>query len=131
MKRISKNKAVELVKRGALLVDMRSPVSFRDGHVPGAVNLPLRNFVNRIMPMDKKTKIIIYSDTVADDVLRQGNTYANGLGFMEVFISDYRSLTEDSNEATRTRIDTKGKAGRKRPQRNTEVPVSLRGRNHN
>lgn len=95
MKRISKNKALELVQKGALLVDMRSPVAFRDGHVTGAVNLPLRNFVNRIMPMDKKTKIIIYSDTVADDVLRHGNTYAENLGFTEIFVSDYTSLTEE------------------------------------
>ncbi len=93
MKRIGKTKAVELVKRGALLVDMRSPVSFRDGHVEGSVNLPLRNFVNRIMPMDKKTQIIIYSDFVTDDVLRWGNTYATNLGFTEVFVTDYTSLT--------------------------------------
>lgn len=96
MKTIGKNKAVELVQRGALLVDMRSPVAFRDGHVEGAINLPLRNFVNHIMPMGKKTKIIIYSDAVTDDVLRQGNTYAETLGFVDVFIADYKSLTETS-----------------------------------
>jgi Rhodanese-related sulfurtransferase len=96
MKRIGKNKAVELVQCGALLVDMRSPVAFRDGHVSGAVNLPLRNFLNKIMPMDKKTKIIIYSDAVTDDVLRQGNQYAEHLGFAHVFIADFKSLTEET-----------------------------------
>ena len=93
MKRISKNKAEELVKNGALLVDMRSPVAFRDGHVAGAVNLPLRNFVNRIVPLNKKTKIIIYSDEITDDVLRHGNLYAENLGFTNVFVADFKGLT--------------------------------------
>lgn len=98
MKRISKNRALELVKSGALLVDMRSPVSFRDGHVAGAVNLPLRNFVNQIMLMkNKNTKIIIYSDSVDDDVLRQGTAYAGNLGFSDIFVTDYRSMTEESS----------------------------------
>ena len=95
MKRIGKTKAEELVKNGALLVDMRSPVAFRDGHVAGAVNLPLRNFVNRIMPLDKKTKIIIYSDFITDDVLRHGSNYAQNLGFTNVFIADFKGLTID------------------------------------
>lgn len=127
MKRIGKNKAVELVKRGALLVDMRSPVAFRDGHVEGAVNLPLRNFVNRIMSMDKKTKIIIYSDAVSDDVLRQGNTYAENLGFSEIYIADYTSLTEEPRVHVAKNTP---KASRKQMDRGRKLPVSQRGRVH-
>ena len=93
MKRIGKSKAQELVKKGALLVDMRSPVAFRDGHVEGSVNLPLRNFTNHIMPLRKATKIIIYSDAVSDDVLRHGMLYATNLGFTEVYVADYKTLT--------------------------------------
>ena len=40
MKRINKERATQLIEKGATLVDMRSPVSFRDGHIKGAVNLP-------------------------------------------------------------------------------------------
>jgi hypothetical protein len=96
MKMISKSKALDLVQRGALLVDMRSPVAFRDGHVDGAINLPLRNFTNKIMGMDKKTKIIIYGDEVTDAVLRQGDMYAETLGFVDVFIADYKTLTGEA-----------------------------------
>jgi len=105
MKRINKNTALNLVKGGALLVDMRSPVAFRDGHVGGALNLPLRNFTNHIMPLDKKTKIIIYSDDVSDTDLYHGNLYAAHLGFKEVFVTDYRSLIEDvkRKESSRSR----------------------------
>lgn len=103
MKKIGKNKALELLKRGALLVDMRSPVAYRDGHVDGAVNLPLRNFVNRIMGMDKSKQIIIYGDSVNDADLKQGNSYAETLGFSNVFVSDYKSLTEEASEPYRVR----------------------------
>lgn len=116
MKRISKNRAEELVKRGALLVDMRSPVSFRDGHIPGAVNLPLRNFVNKIMPMDKSSKIIIYSDSVADDVLRQGTNYAQNLGFTNIFIADYKSLTEEASPVSNPVVAKKPKGRSRKPQ---------------
>ena len=96
MKRIGKNKALAMVQRGAMLVDMRSPVAFRDGHVAGAVNLPLRNFVNRIMPLDKKTKIIIYSDAVTDADIKHGLNYATNLGFENVFVADFKTLTAET-----------------------------------
>ena len=96
MKRVSKSAAQDLVARGALLVDMRSPVAYRDGHVTGAVNLPLLNFVNRIMAMERKSKIIIYSDDANDAILRQGNTYAETLGFVNIYYADYLSLTQDA-----------------------------------
>lgn len=128
MKRIGKNKALELVKRGALLVDMRSPVAFRDGHVVGAVNLPLRNFVNRIMPLDKKTKLIIYSDAITDADLRHGTTYATNLGFTDVYVADYKSLIEESRVATYTQKEVQAKDGRKGYQYNPAGSVLLRNR---
>lgn len=105
MKMISKNKALELIQRGALLVDMRSPVAYRDGHVEGAVNLPLRNFTNKIMGMDKKTKIIIYGDEITDAVLRQGDMYAETLGFVDVFIADYKTLTAETAHTPHKKMD--------------------------
>ena len=93
MNRIGKSKVESLVEGGAFLVDMRSPVAFRDGHLPGAVNLPLRNFLNSIMGMDKKRKIVIYSEAITDSDLRQGNSYAENLGFTNIFVADYQSLT--------------------------------------
>lgn len=103
MKRIGKSKLESLVKAGALVVDMRSPVAFRDGHVAGAVNLPLRNFVNRIMGMDKSKKIVIYSDSIDDTDLKQGNTYAQTLGFSNVFVADYKTLTEEPRTYAKSR----------------------------
>lgn len=106
MNRIGKTRVESLVASGALLVDMRSPVAFRDGHFAGAVNLPLRNFLNSIMGMDKKKKIIIYSDNITDSDLKQGNSYAETLGFTNVFVADYPSLLE-KKEVGHTRPRTR------------------------
>lgn len=92
MRRISKEKANKLINKGAILVDMRSPISFRDGHITGAVNLPLKNFTNLLMKTDRKKSIIIYSDTYDDKELSQGFNYAEQLGFLEVYATDYISL---------------------------------------
>ncbi len=92
MKRISKEKAKKLIDKGAILVDMRSPVSFRDGHITGAVNLPLKNFTNLLMKTDRKKTIIIYGDTYEDADLAHGFNYAEQLGFGTVFATDYTSL---------------------------------------
>lgn len=97
MKRVNKEKAEKLVKSGALLVDMRSPVAYRDGHIEGAVNLPLRNFANKIIGLDKSKKIIIYSDDVNDAELKQGVVYAQTLGFSDIFVSDYRTLSSNGS----------------------------------
>lgn len=123
MNRISYYRANELITKGALLVDMRSPVAFRDGHIAGAVNLPLMNFVNKIMGLDKTKKIIIYGDSITDDVLRQGNNYAETLGFGSVFVTDYKSLKEEPAKEVKN-VKAKG------PKDNTKGRVLLRNSNN-
>lgn len=92
MKRINKERAKKLVDDGAILVDMRSPVAFRDGHIEGAINLPLKNFTNMLMKTAKNTKIIMYADTLDSVELTSGFNYTEQLGFTKVFVSDYTTL---------------------------------------
>lgn len=82
----------QLVSKGALLVDMRSPVDFRNSHVSGAVNLPLRNFINKVLGMPKTTTIVLYSTTVNDTDVVQGVNYAEIMGFTNLHVSDYKTL---------------------------------------
>jgi len=77
-----------------LLVDVRSPVDFRNGNVAGSVNLPLRNLINKITPLDRKTKLIMYGSTLEDVDLTSGVNYAAQLGFDKIFISDYSTIRE-------------------------------------
>jgi rhodanese-related sulfurtransferase len=45
------------------LVDVRDPEEFVEGHIPGAVNLPLNNFASGSGMLDKKKKIIVYCNS--------------------------------------------------------------------
>ena len=93
MNKIGKTKAQKLLAKGAVLVDMRSPVLYRDGHIAGAVNLPLKNFTNLLMGTpDKKKPIVIYGTTTEDVDVTHGFKYAEQLGFTQVFATDYESL---------------------------------------
>lgn len=46
---------------GALLLDVRTPQEYREGHVPGSINLPLQEIegAGRVIP-DKETPVFLY-----------------------------------------------------------------------
>ena len=50
---VGKKRVDKLVGNGAMLIDMRSPVAFRNGSVDRSVNLPLRNFLNELTGMNR------------------------------------------------------------------------------
>ena len=46
----------------AVLIDVRSPEEYRDGHIPGAINIPAERIAaekNRL-PKDKSSRLIFY-----------------------------------------------------------------------
>jgi rhodanese-related sulfurtransferase len=48
----------ELMASGALVVDVRTPAEYEDGHVKGAINLPLQTLGNNLNKL-KKDQVII------------------------------------------------------------------------
>lgn len=94
MKKINKARMQQMLEKNpnAVIADMRSPVSFRDGHIAGALNLPLKNFTNKIMPMPKDTLIIAYSTSFDDVDLVQGINYAEQLGFTKLHAAEYNNI---------------------------------------
>ena len=92
-KSVNRKRVDQLVERGAILVDMRSPVAFRNGSVDGSVNLPLKNFLNQLSGMNRKTNIILFADSEDDPDVVTGINYAAQLGF-DVFVSDYKKLVD-------------------------------------
>lgn len=93
MKTITKEKAKKLIDKGAILVDMRSPVAFRDGHIEGAVNLQLKKFTNLLMASpDRKKTYILYGVTMTDEDVVHGVKYSSQLGFESVYVTDYTTL---------------------------------------
>jgi len=80
MQYVNGKKAHKLVdEKDAMLVDTRSPIEFRNGTLPGAVNLPMRNLMNTLMEhRESKTPIIIFGDN-EDSTLSMAVTYAENL----------------------------------------------------
>lgn len=48
----------ELVKQGAVIVDVRSPAEYKQGHVKGAINLPLNELGKHLSKIKKDATII-------------------------------------------------------------------------
>jgi rhodanese-related sulfurtransferase len=50
----------ELVREGALLLDVRTPEEFAGGHVPEAVNIPVDQLPARLAEVGARKKIVVY-----------------------------------------------------------------------
>ena len=64
-----------LVENGAKLIDVRNVNEYRAGHIPGSINIPLRELQNRMDELDSPS----------DDVVvhcQSGGRSANAAGFL-------------------------------------------------
>lgn len=53
--------ARRLVSEGALLLDVRTPEEFTEGHLPGAVNIPVHDLSGRLGELsDRERAIVVY-----------------------------------------------------------------------
>lgn len=49
----------DLVSKGAIIVDVRSPGEFKSGHIPGSKNFPLDNIKGKVNELRKINKPLI------------------------------------------------------------------------
>ncbi len=57
--RVSVDEAGRLAQQGqALLVDVRTPEEYRFSHAPGAINVPLRELLERLEMLPRERQII-------------------------------------------------------------------------
>ena len=73
----------EAIKKGAFLVDVRSPGEFSSGSVNGAVNIPLDNLQQQLVKFKGKKNIVVFCrsgnrSNMAKSILAQ-NGYPNVL----------------------------------------------------
>lgn len=54
------NKALEMSKAGAVLIDVRTPAEVAEGMAPGAVNIPLQEIQQRLAEFPKDKDLLIY-----------------------------------------------------------------------
>jgi phage shock protein E len=85
---VSAEDAAEHLKRGALIIDVRSPVEYAAGHLPRAINIPLPQIESLIAGKvkDKNQVLLLHCESgmrsgVAKDKLSAlGYTHAFNLG---------------------------------------------------
>jgi rhodanese-related sulfurtransferase len=107
---ISLAQAYELYKDKIVFVDARDPEEYEDGHIAGAVNLPLfrlDEFSGRMSYLNKTEPLVVYCEgSDCDMSIRLGNELF-AKGFKKVFVffggweewksSDYPVVTSDTN----------------------------------
>lgn len=57
--RLSPERARALVEEGATLVDVRTDGEFAEGHIPGAVNIPVDELESRLKEVGPKDKAVV------------------------------------------------------------------------
>jgi len=56
---ITVNEIKDIKAKGALLLDVRTPGEFSQGHAPGSVNIPLDQLGTRLGELDRKKPILV------------------------------------------------------------------------
>ena len=82
---------------GAVLVDVRTPEEYRDGHVPGSVNVPLQQIEDiELEVAEKNTPLFVYCRSGARS--RQATALLKEIGYEDVHniggILDYKGKVE-------------------------------------
>jgi phage shock protein E len=88
---VSEARARELVQRGALLLDVRTPEEFQSGHLRGAVNVPYQEVGRRIEALapNKSSPVMVYclsggrSGIAKSNLRRLGYAEAHNLGSLK------------------------------------------------
>lgn len=76
LKSMSKNK-------NALIVDVRQPSEFNSGHIPGAINIPLRTLTQNLDKIPQNRPVILYCTT----------GYRTAMGVMSLEMLGYRNVS--------------------------------------
>lgn len=81
-----------LVERGALLLDVRTPDEFQQGHLPAAVNVPVQELETRLAELGPRTRdVVVYcrsgrrSGQAAELLKANGFTSVHDLGPMSAW----------------------------------------------
>ncbi|MFT5969884.1 MAG: phage shock protein E [Flavobacteriales bacterium] len=87
----SKEAAKEMISKGAVIIDVRSPGEFQGGHVAGSKNIPLPDIQNKLEEIKKIDKPIVLccasgnrSGQAMSYLKSEGINCENGGGWMQV-----------------------------------------------
>ena len=82
---IGYNKAVQLQKKGAILLDVRSPKEYSEGHLKGAIVLPEYEIKSKVLGLipNKEKEIVVYCKSGARG--KSAVQIMNQLGYKNVY----------------------------------------------
>ena len=63
MREIDIDQAAAALDRGDAVVDVREPAEYRDGHLPGAVNIPMGQLTGRLSEIDRARPVYVVCAT--------------------------------------------------------------------
>ncbi|MBE9224355.1 rhodanese-like domain-containing protein [Phormidium sp. LEGE 05292] len=69
--------------KNALLVDVREPSEFNSGHIPGAINIPLRTLTQNLDKIPQNRPVILYCTT----------GYRTAMGVMSLKMLGYHNVS--------------------------------------
>jgi phage shock protein E len=58
-KRIPKDELMELIQKGAQIVDVRTPQEFAQAHAEGSLNIPLNELPDRASELDRGVPVVV------------------------------------------------------------------------
>ncbi len=83
---ISVDEALRLWQnKEAIIIDVRTPGEYRDGHIPGVVNIPVDELEKRIGEIPKDKKVVLICRTGSRSA--QGTRLLRSKGFNNVYNS--------------------------------------------
>ncbi len=76
------------------IVDIRTPMEFKTGHLAGAVNLPLQTLDRSVVKLDRNRALLIYCNTVNRVAVSLPIFKENGFETVYILDGGYTALRE-------------------------------------
>lgn len=98
MRETTIDQLAEALEQGAALVDVREPSEYRDGHVPGARNIPMGQLTARLDEIDRDRPVHVVcatgnrSGAMTDVLTAQGFDASNVVGGTSAWIRSGRPI---------------------------------------
>ncbi|GAB6986464.1 rhodanese-like domain-containing protein [Nocardioides pyridinolyticus] len=98
MREITVDQVVTELSKGGVLVDVREPAEYRDGHVPGAVNIPMSQLTARLGELERDRAVYVVcasgnrSSAMTDVLTAAGYEAANVAGGTSAWLRSGRPI---------------------------------------
>ena len=110
MREIDIDQAAAALEQGATVVDVREPSEYVDGHLPGAVNIPMGQLSNRLDELDRDRRQVVIcrsgnrSDAMTDVLISAGFEASNMLGGTQEWVESGRPVEQPQTSALTVRV---------------------------